>query len=189
MLHRRRSANGPRRRVRGPRRSAPIQVISSANSTVASESEMGAPQLRRQRRIPRRSRNPRRSHNRSPRRCPPHNRHVRRARSSSNRCSRHHRPHRLLSRPNGSAEVIGIGGSGFVPLHPSHTTGHAGPHPAVRWFSDRPGEERPAGRGMKSAARFEGHRVQPSPTTVEHGPRPLVPRDPAPAEHVVHDRP
>jgi len=32
----------------------------------------------------------------------------------------------------GAPAPIGIGGSGFAPLLPSHTTGHAGPRPAVR---------------------------------------------------------
>ncbi|SRR6266545_167246 len=39
-------------------------------------------------------------------------------------------------------EGIGIGGSGGAPLLPSHTTGHAGPHPAVQSVavSGQPGD-------------------------------------------------
>ncbi len=68
--------------------------------------------------------------------------------------------------PNGATHwvvgkgMIGIGGSGFVPLRPSHTTGHAGPHPAVRWFSDRRGEVRRAGRSKRWAVRREGRRLR-----------------------------
>ena len=67
---------------------------------------------------------------------------------------------------------IGIGERGFVPRFPSHTTGQAGPHPAVRWFIDRRGEVHRAGRSTKSAERFEGHHALPSPTSVKREPPP-----------------
>ena len=45
------------------------------------------------------------------------------------------------------ALAIGIGERGFVPRFPSHTTGQAGPHPAVRWFQG------PARRGTPSRSK------------------------------------
>jgi len=53
--------------------------------------------------------------------------------------------------PFGSLTLIGIGGSPFGP-HPCHTTGHAGPHPAVREFEVKTVWATPVGRSTQWSA-------------------------------------